>query len=176
MEFNALVKTRLFSILQKYDFELVEESKNVLRFQSPILKLNIAFNQYDRSFLVEIGKREDTLYSLNDNVVKEILNSSLSVEQVTPEIFVQNLFTLFSTHEGIELLRGNVKLLKSIMMQQSDNYTFEILLKQALETSKKAWEANDYAAFVYSLDRIGINKLPQSYRLKYEIAKQKLLK
>ena len=104
-----------------------------------------------------------------------LFNSSLSVEQVTPEIFVQNLSMLFATQEGIEILQGNVKNLKTFMIRQSDNYTFELLLKQALEISTKAWEANDYAAFVDSIDKIGISKLPQSYRLKYKIAKQKLL-
>ena len=139
------------------------------------MKVNIVFNPYDRSFLVEIGKRDETLYLLDDYVVKELFNSSLSVEQVTPEIFVQNLSTLFATQEGIEILQGNVKKLKSIMIRQSDNYTFELLLKQALEISTKAWEANDYAAFVNSIDKIGINRLPQSYQLKYKIAMQKLL-
>ena len=139
------------------------------------MKVNIVFNSYDKSFLVEIGKRDETLYSLNDYVVKELFNSSLSVEQVTPEIFVQNLSMLFATQEGIEILQGNVKNLKTFMIRQSDNYTFELLLKQALEIPTKAWEANDYAAFVDSIDKIGISKLPQSYRLKYKIAKQKLL-
>ena len=175
MEFNALVKTRLFPILQKYGFEIEIELKNILRFQSPVMKVNIVFNLYDRSFLVEIGKRDETLYSLNDYVVKELFNSSLSVEQVTSETFVQNLSMLFATQEGIEILLGNVKSLKSIMIRQSDNYTFELLLKQALEISIKAWEANDYAAFINSIDKIGISKLPQSFRLKYKIAKQKLL-
>ena len=72
------------------------------------MKVNI-----DKSFLVEIGKRDETLYSLNDYVVKELFNSSLSVEQVTPEIFVQNLSMLFATQEGIEILQGNVKNLKT---------------------------------------------------------------
>ena len=55
MEFNTLVKTRFFSILQKYGFEIEEEFENVLRFQSPVMKVNIVFNPYDKSFLVEIG-------------------------------------------------------------------------------------------------------------------------
>lgn len=112
MEFNTLVKTRFFSILQKYGFEIEEEFENVLRFQSPVMKVNIVFNPYDKSFLVEIGKRNETLYPLDNYVVKELFNSSLSLEQVTPEIFVQNLSTLFATQEGSEILQGNVKILK----------------------------------------------------------------
>ena len=48
MEFNTLVKTRFFSILQKYGFEIEEEFENVLRFQSPVMKVNIVFNPYDK--------------------------------------------------------------------------------------------------------------------------------
>ena len=175
MEFNTLVKTRFFSILQKYGFEIEEEFENVLRFQSPVMKVNIVFNPYDKSFLVEIGKRNETLYPLDNYVVKELFNSSLSLEQVTPEIFVQNLSTLFATQEGSEVLQGNVKILKNVTMRQSDDYMFELLLKQVLEISTKAWETNDYATFIDSVDKVGISKLPQSYRLKYKIAKQKLL-
>lgn len=174
MEFNTLIKTKFFPILKKYNFEIAEEFKNILRFQSFVMKVNIVFNQYDKSFLVEIGIQDDTVYPLGDCAVKELFNSSLSIEQVTPEIFVQNLSTLFETKEGISILQGNVKSLKSIVMQQSENYTGGLLLKQTLEISAKAWEANDYAAFVESIDKIGIANIPQSYQLKYKIAKQKL--
>lgn len=174
MEFNTLVKARLFPILQKYGFEIAEEFKNILRFQSSVMKVNVVFNQYDRSFLIEIGKQDNELYPLNDYVVKELFHSSLSVEQVTPEIFVQNLFALFCTPEGIGLLQGNVKPLKSIAIQQSENYTAELLLKQGLEVASRAWDAKDYVAFVESINKIGFSKIPQSYQLKYKIAKQKL--
>ena len=88
-----LVKAQIFTILQKYGFEIAEERKNILLFQSSGMKVNIVFNRYDRSFLVEIGKQDNELYPLNDYVVKELFHSSLSIEQVTPEIFVQNLLT-----------------------------------------------------------------------------------
>lgn len=174
MEFNTLVKTQLFTILQKYGFEIAEEFKNILRFQSSGIKVNVVFNRYDGAFLVEIGKQDNELYPLNDYVVKELFHSSLSVEQVTPEIFVQNLSAIFCTPEGIELLQGNVKPMKSIAIQQSDNYTSELLLNQGLEVASKAWEAKNYIAFVESINKIGISKIPQSYQLKYKIAKQKL--
>lgn len=174
MEFNTLVKAQLSPILQKYGFGIAEEFKNIFRFQSSVMKVNVVFNQYDRSFLVEIGKQDDELYPLNDYVVKELFHSSLSVEQVTPEVFVQNISVLFGTPEGVELLQGNVKSLKNIAIQQSENYTSELLLKHGLEFALRAWEAKDYATFVESIDKIGIRKIPQSYQLKYKIAKQKL--
>lgn len=175
MEFNILVKTQLLPILQMYGFEIVEEFKNIIRFQSSVMKVNLVFNDYDKSHLVELGRQGETLYPLNDNAVKELWGSSaLPIEQVTSKIFVQNLSLLFETKEGIEILKGNVSLLKSIISQQSEDYTSEIMQKQALEIASRAWEANDYVTFIESIEEIGISKIPQSYQLKYKIAKQKL--
>ena len=53
-------------------------------------------------------------------------------------------------------------------------YTAELIERQALETASCAWKSNDFDAFVTSIDKIGIDKTPQSYQLKYKIAKQKL--
>lgn len=44
-----------------------------MRFQSSIMKVNVVFNDYDKSHFVEIGKHGETLYPLNDNAVKELL-------------------------------------------------------------------------------------------------------
>lgn len=175
MEFNTLVKTYLSPILQKYGFEIAEDIKNIVRFQSSVMKVNLVFNDYDKSHFVEIGRQGETLYPLNDNAGKELWGSSaLPIEQVTSKVFVQNLSLLFETKEGIEILKGNVSLLKSILSQESENYTSELMQKQVLEAASKAWEANDYLSFVDSIDKIGISKIPQSYQLKYKIAKQKL--
>lgn len=104
MEFNTLVKTYLSPILQKYGFEIAEEIKNIVRFQSSVMKVNLVFNDYDKSHFVEIGRQGETLYPLNDNAGKELWGSSaLPIEQVTSKVFVQNLSLLFETKEGIEI-------------------------------------------------------------------------
>lgn len=175
MEFNTLVKTYLLPILQKYGFEVIEEFKNIVRFQSSVMKVNLVFNDYDKSHLVELGRQGETLYPLNNNVVKELWGASaLPVEQITSEVFVRNLSLLFETKEGVEILLGNISFLKSIISQESEEYTFELLQKQVLEAASKAWEANDYLSFIESVDKIDISKIPQSYQLRYKIAKQKL--
>lgn len=174
MEFNKLVRTQLFPILQKYGFEIVEEFKNIVRFQSSVMKVNVVFNNYDKSHLVEIGKRGEALYSLNDNAVKELFSSELSIEQVTLEIFVQNLSLLFKQQKGVEILKGSIEPLDNFIKLQSEHYTSELVKRQALEAASKAWKANDYITFVKSIDKIGIDKIPQSYLLKYKIAMQKL--
>lgn len=174
MEFNALIEMRIYPILRKYGFKVAEEFRNVVRFQSSAMEVNIVFNDYDRSPLIEIGKKGDTLYPLNDDAIKRLWDFKLPIEQVTSEKFVQNLSILFEAKEGAEILNGNVKPLINIIAQQSEAYTSELLQKQVLEAASRAWNANDYAAFIENIEKIGLSKIPQSYQLKYKIAKQKL--
>jgi hypothetical protein len=172
MDFNILVKTQLFPIFQKYGFEIKEEFKNILRFQSSIIEINIVFNNYEKSCCISIGKNGDPLYELRNNAVKELFNSSLSIEQITPEAFVQNLSILFETKEGNEILKGNIEKIK---ISEDENYTSELIRRQVLNVASKAWRNNDYITFVKSIDTIGVNYIPQSYLLKYKIAKQKII-
>lgn len=174
MEFNKLVRIQLFPILQKYGFGIAEELKNIVRFQSSIMKVNVVFNDYDKSYFVEIGKHGETLYPLNDNAVKELFSSELSIEQVTLETFVQNLSLLFEQQKGIEMLKGNVDPLSNLIKQQAEYYTSELVGRQTLDTASKAWETNDYKTFIKIIDKIGVDKIHQSYQLKYKIAMQKL--
>lgn len=61
MEFNTLVKTHLLPVLQKYAFEISEESKNIVCFQSSVMQVNLAFNDFDKSHLFEIGRKGEAL-------------------------------------------------------------------------------------------------------------------
>lgn len=175
MEFNTLVERYLLPVFQKYGFEKTEEFENIVRFQSSEMRINLAFNDYDNSHLVELGRRGEMLFPLNDNTVRRVWGSSaFPVEQVTSKVFVQNLSLLFEKKEGIELLEGNIDLLKSILIGESEYYTTQLMRTQELEAASKAWENGDYLSFVDSIDKIGVSKLPKSYQLKYKIAKQKL--
>ena len=95
------------------------------------MKVNIVFNRYDRSFLVEIGKQDNELYPLNDYVVKELFHSSLSIEQVTPEIFVQNLSIIFETKEGAEILKGDISSFIEFKLSEINNYNTELFKNSA---------------------------------------------
>jgi hypothetical protein len=174
MEFNTLVKSHLSPILQNCGFQLVEETKNILLFQSPAMEVNIVFNEYDKSHLIEIGRRGGTLYPLNNNAVKNILGSILPIEQITIEEFIKNIAILFEQSEGGRLLKGDITPLKLFIERESEDYTLALVRKQTLETASKAWERNDFETFVRSIDEVGVDNLPQSFKLKYKIAKQKL--
>jgi hypothetical protein len=174
MEFNKLIKTQLFPILQKHGFEIIEEFKNIMRFASYIMKINVVFNECDNSHFVEMGKKNGMLYSLSDNTVKAIFDFELPIEQVTSEEFVKNIAFLFEQQEGIELLKGNIESLVKLVEQEGSYYASGLVQKQALEAALKAWENNDYEAFVGCIRKMDIEKIPQFYQLKYNIAVQKL--
>lgn len=180
MEFNTLVKAQLFPILQKYGFEKADESKNYLKFESDNLVVVICRDERENSNLLYVGKKDSNQYLIDGNIIKRFFISDLEREFKIPERtiedFVNNLF-IFFTEAGYRLLKEESEVLlniKKFIIQQSENYTSELLLEQGLEVASRAWEAKDYTAFVESIDKIGINKIPKSYQLKYKIAKQKL--
>lgn len=172
MEFNKLIRAKFYLELQKYGFEISEELKNIVRFQSSSIEINIIFNDLEKSCYLSIGRKGEALLPLNDNVAKEFFNSKLAFEQVTPEAFLQNLSLLFETKEGIEILRGNIDPFIKYKQSEINNFNTALILKQALEAASKAWKAKDYISFVEIIDKIGINNISQSYQLKYKIAKQ----
>ena len=174
MEFNKLIRISLLPILNKYEFDIAEEFKNIVRFQSSVMKVNVGFNKYEKSNFIEIGRKNEQLYPLNNNTIRIFFNSELPIEQVTPKIFVENLSVVFQQKEGIEILKGNIKLLVEFIEKEIHDYNSEFMQRQTLETASKAWEKGDYKAFVKSIDEIDIEKVSKSYQLKYKIAKRKL--
>ena len=173
MKFNALVKTHLLPILQKNGFDLIEEYKNILRFESASTKVGIVCNDYEKSHLAEIGKQGEMSYPLNNDAIEFLFSLDLPIEQVTSEVFIRNLSLLFEQQEGIKMLRGDVNSLENFIKQQSGNYTSKLVQRQALEVASKAWKDNDYEVFVKIIDKVGIDKIPGSYQQKYKIAKKK---
>lgn len=174
MEYNTLVRTSLFPILNKYGFDIAEEFKNIVRFKSSKIEINIVFNDFENSNYISIGKQNEVLYPLNDNAIRIIFNSELHIEQVPPEVFVQNLSIIFQQKEGIEILNGKIEPFIAFKLVEINDYNVALIQRQILETASKAWKMNDYKAFVKSIDEIDIEKIPQSYQLKYKIAKRKL--
>jgi hypothetical protein len=174
MEFNTLVKAELYPILQKYGFDISKEYKNIVRFQSTKIEINIVFNNYEKSNYISIGRKNEILYPLSNNAIRIIFNSDLHIELVTSEIFVQNLSVIFQQKEGIEILKGNINYLVEFIEKEINDYNLKIMHRQTLEIASKAWARNDYKAFIKSMDEIDIEKVSKSYQLKYQIAKQKL--
>jgi hypothetical protein len=172
MEFNTLVKSKLYPILQKYGYIISEETKNIIRFKSDTTKINIVSDDHDKTHLIEIGKQVGILYPLHDKGVRNIFSFELAIENVSLNTFIKNLAFLFEQPKGIEILKGNIKPLVDEIERESSSYTSELLQKQVLEMASKAWGRKDYKTFVKSIDELGVEKVPKSFQAKYKIARQ----
>lgn len=174
MEFNDVMKKKIFPILHKYGFNIGKDSEESILFQSYNVKVHIICNDYEHSFLIEIGKVGEMLYPLNNEIIRLVFNLEFPIEKISLSSFVENTILLFESKIGIEILKGNIKLLKDSIEKQARNYTLKIIQEQALDSALKAWELKDYVSFIKNIDIIGLDKVSKSYQLKYEIAKQKV--
>lgn len=174
MNFNTLIKEIIFPILKEHEYTLVEEMNNCLRFESLAARFEVAFDVRDRSLMVQIGRRGGRVWTLNNDAVKKVLFSDLAVENVVPEVFINNLATLLKTEKGSELLDGKIEELKNFIMQQSREYTESLRREHLMSLADKAWEEQDFVRFIKCVDQIGIEHLTRSYKLKYKMAKRKV--
>ncbi|HNO01181.1 MAG TPA: hypothetical protein PKN06_13030 [Chitinophagaceae bacterium] len=176
MEYNQLVIERIVPLFKGYDLLVVEEYKNYFRFKSNVVEATISYNELDRTSLFEIGKAGEFLYPLNDKLIKQVFGSDAKVNQVTKEIFVDNI-ALFLKSNGSALLSGDESKLLELKLfseKESEVYTFQILQEQNLAAANKAWENGNYKEFIKMIDQTNKDKLPSSYQLKYKIANQKI--
>lgn len=176
MEFNQLVIERIVPLFKGYDLLIVEEYKNYFRFKSNVVEAVISYNELDRTSIFEMGKAYEFLYPLNDKLIKQVFGSDANINQVTKEIFVDNI-ALFLKGNGSALLRGDeskLRDLKNFSEKESEIYTFKVLQEQNLAAANKAWEDGNYKEFIKIIDQINKDKLPSSYQLKYKIANQKV--
>jgi hypothetical protein len=176
MEFNQLVIKKIVPLFKDYGFLVVEEYENYFRFKSKIVESIISYNELDGTSVFEIGKMNEFLYPLNEKLIKQIFGSDAKINQVTKEMFVENI-TLFLQNNGSAFLRGDEsKLLefKIYSEKESEVYTFQILQAQNLTSANKAWENGNYKEFIKTIDQTNKDKLPSSYHLKYKIANQKI--
>lgn len=174
MSFNILVRKSLFPILKKHGFGVAEEIRNSFKFQSSVMVVNLAFYERDQSHFIEIGRKGEALYPLNDDAIKELFDFPLPIDHVTSEAFVQNVSILLKSKYGAELLKGNIDSFISFNLRKVEKFNTELTHNKILDMASKAWKNNDYLSFIKNIDQIDINELPRSYRLRYKIAKDKL--
>lgn len=179
MDFSNLILEKIGSFVEEYNFRIVEERSYYLKLQSDNLIIIVVHNEMENSNTLWLAENETKINNIeiDNEVLKLFFNSDLKLSQVSIETFVNNL-ALFLQNEAEPLLNGitgKFAELQKFDLDRSKKYTQELLINNTLEIADKAWEVNDYANFVKSIDKLPINEIiPQSYRLKYKIAKQKL--
>lgn len=176
MEFNKIVIDRLEPIFHKNNLRVVEQFNDYLKIESDKIVLTISHDKRENSNSFFIGIKNSSLYQINENVLKDVFNSALKINNVSPDVFVKNL-ALFLEGEGNQLIIGNKDALHSVekyIQNESNEYTAELVKNQSLDAANKAWEEGNYKDFIKNLDKIDRQKLPSSYDLKYKMAQQKL--
>jgi len=137
--------------------------------------ITLSHDNRESSNTLYAGKNEDSLYPVDEEVLKSIFGTDLKLNHVTLEMFVNNLAVFFE-NEGRQLITGNVYVLDAIerfIYKESAIHTSQLIDKQSLDAADKAWEEGNYKDFIKYLDKIGRERLPLSYDLKYKMAREK---
>jgi hypothetical protein len=176
MEFKELVLDKLGLIFQGHGLHVAEQFKNYVKLKSDAVVIILSHDERDNSNTFEVGRSEDFLYPVNDNVVKEVFASDTVLSNVTSEDFVNNLVVFFEG-VGSAIINGDAAALKAVensVHKQSEEYTNQLVDKQNLDAANKAWQDGNYEKFIKYVDRISKQNLPSSFSLKYRMAQQKL--
>jgi hypothetical protein len=171
MKFNKKVLEKLGLFFDKYDLHIVEQRNNYLKLQSYYFIAIISYNQFEHSTTLWIGSN-DKQVEIDNLLLKSFFNSDLQLSNLPVEIFINNL-ALFFKNEAESLLTGDIiklKELENFDLNRSEEYTNDLLYKQLLDIASNNWKNKDYKLFVETIDKIDINRVPESYTLKYKIA------
>ncbi len=176
MEFNELVTEKIVPLFKRYGFQVTEEYKNFFQFKSALVEAIISYNELDKTSLFEIGRRDNFLYPITDNAIRQVFGLNVKIIQQTKEAFV-NSIVIFLEKEGTVILSGDLSRLNNLKLfveEESDIYTSQILEQQNLVAVNKAWDIGNYREFIELINQINKDKLPSSYKLKYKIANQRV--
>ncbi len=179
MEFNQKILEKLRNVFKKYDLNIVEQRINYLRLESQYVVIVVAHNHLEKSNMLLLGGNDRKLHmpEIDNKVLSSFFNSDLKLSQVPVEIFINNLF-LFFENEAQPLLRGDKNMitkLEEFDSERSRKYTQDLIEKQNLNAASVAWKNTNYREFIRIMEQFDENKLLPSYKLKYKIAKQKII-
>ena len=177
MEFNQLISEKLHSLFTEYGFEITEQLKNIVRYESKILHVSLAHNDRENSNVFLFGsKSSNDFVEMDNQVMKDFFDSDLQIKNLSQEDFVNNVF-LFFRNEGKEILQGNDSQLSDLErfdQLRSELYTSKLIEEQTLEAANKAWKEGNYTDVVRHLKKVNEESLPTSFKQKYKIAQKRL--
>jgi len=175
MDFENVLKENIYSFFKNEGFDIIKENNNLIEFKSSSIRLRMAFNNREKSYFIEIGRTDDTLYPFDDLSIKEIIGYNPYLNESCSHLeFVQKIIKIFYSEEGYKLLKGNIESLIFISKKRSNAYKKEIELKHILDKASIAWNERDYIAFITILSNISQNDIPTTFSVKLKIAKSQL--
>lgn len=168
----------LAPILTKYDFKVIEEGANNIRFESSELKISIVHDSRERSNTLWIGRNTTGAIQIeiSNDILKNFFHTQIVLQPIPASEFIRNIALLFMK-ELNKILRGDlaeIEALESFSENESKMYTRNLVNSQLLIEADKAWEDKDFRAFIKAIDKVSKKILPIAYQSKYEYAKKRV--
>lgn len=176
MEFNQLISQKLQSLFTEHGLKMTEQSKYIVRYESNELVISLSHNPRENSNTLWVGRKNFNEVEIDNQIMREHFSSDLKLSNLPQETFANNVF-LFFMGDGEKLMEGNERALISLEKfneQRSQEYTANLVDKQNLEAANKAWKDGNYSEVIKYLEKINTDDLPESFRQKYKIARQRL--
>ena len=173
MNFEQVI-AGISSTLEMGGFLITEHRINYAKFQSKLISLVISYSPLEYSYSVFAGRKEGEMNELTDKVYLNVFG--LNFQQVNRLTFAER-FTYFLNNGGRPIVENDmakVEELEAYCKRASKEYTDAIINRQNLEAADRAWSENNYRDFINHLNKVVVHALPKSYRLKKEIALQKI--
>jgi hypothetical protein len=175
-EFNKLILQKLHALFIEHGLKISEQSKNIVTYESNELVISLSHDPRENSNKLWVGRKNFNEVEIDNQIMREHFSSDLKLTNHPQETFVNNVFMFFMGH-GEKLLEGNERALISLERfneQRSQEYTANLIEKQNLEAANKAWTDGNYSEVIKFLEKINTDNLPESFRQKYKIARQRL--
>lgn len=178
MGFNQLILTKLRHIIQENNLYVAEERNDYIKLEKGSLFIIISHNPLENSNTLWLGQNDNQLdvIEIDNYALRTFFQSNLRFNEICTDSFISNLVQFFE-NQANSLLKGDLSILvklKEFDQIRSDSYTQSLLESQNLVKADKAWQEENYEEFIKFIDRIGVEKLLTSYKLKYKIALKKL--
>jgi hypothetical protein len=176
MEFDQLVLNKLGSTFNEYGLITVEQRSDYIKLQSNCIEVVISHNKYEKSNTIWLGSIEEQRekVEIDNEALVLFFNSELKLSNVSMDTFLSNLVVFFTNladqimcGEQNELVR-----LEEFDLERSDRFTSKLVLRQTVAVASIAWENKDYEKFVKLVEKLDLEQLPQSIKLKYYRAKK----
>ena len=175
MVFNQIVSEKLYSLFTEDGLNMIEESKNMVKYESDQLIVLLSHNPRENSNALFVGRKGNEV-EMDNQVMREHFNSDINLENLSLETFVNNVYQFF-IGEGKKLLEGSERALvglEDFNLQRSLEYTTHLVEQQIFEAANKAWKKENYSDVIKFLDKVNKANLPSPFMKKYKIAQQKL--
>ncbi len=160
--------------LRQYDFLIAETYKDFVKYESEHTEISVGYDNRDHNYFTLIGSKTDDSISLDAVNLRDVF--AYDVEIFIKKPFVTFFINFFST-KGLDILNGDLTKFNELKRNREERamrYSKELIEKQNLKAADNAWSVNNYSDFIRYLDLVNRSNLPESYELKYSIAKDKL--